>query len=254
MGKTAEKAGFLGFSIDVWMYLLLGLGAVLTTVDLVLAFLFAPLVLGAGAGGTAVINGVAVSNQLLLSQKIFFFHVPVAISSFLVILFAAYYSIRFLMTRDKGFDIKARVATEVTLMLVVLTLITGDLWTRYEWDAWWVWEPRLTTYFILTLLVAGYFVLRNSVEDEERRAVYAAVFCIIAAVDAPISFMITRLVPTKMHPVVLRSGGGLTGIQLLAFLLGMFGMLMIAWVVFKLRERQEFASERIEALKAARES
>ena len=69
---------------------------------------------------------------------------------------------------------------EVTLLFVILTLITGDLWTKASWGVWWEWEPRLTTYFIMTLLVIAYFVLRNSVEDEERRAVYAAVFGIIA--------------------------------------------------------------------------
>ena len=105
------------------------------------------------------------------SQKIFYFHVPVAISSFLVFFFTAYYGVRFLMTRDKVYDTRAKIATEVTLLFVILTLITGDIWTRYEWGAWWVWEPRLTTYFIMTLLVIAYFVLRNSIEDEERRMV-----------------------------------------------------------------------------------
>jgi len=235
------------------MYTLLGIGALLTTIDFILAFLFAPVVVGAGVGGTAIVNGVAVSNQLLFSQKIFYFHVPVAISSFLIFFFTAFYGVRFLMTKDKKYDTKAKIATEVTLLFVILTLITGDLWTRFEWGAWWVWEPRLTTYFIMTLLVIAYFVLRNSIDDEERRATYAAVFGIIAFLDAPISFAITRLIPSSVHPVVLRSGGGLTGVQLSAFLIGLFGMLMIAWVFFQFREREEFAKERLEALKAALE-
>lgn len=244
---------FLGLSGDAWTYLLLGMAAVLTTIDFILAFFYAPLVTGAQVSGLKVIGGVPVSNQLLFSQKIFYFHVPVAISSFLVFFFTAYYGVRFLMTRDKVFDTKAKIATEVTLLFVILTLITGDLWTRFEWGRWWVWEPRLTTYFIMTLLVVGYFVLRNSIEDEERRATYAAVFGIIAFIDAPISFAITRLVPSSVHPVVLRSGGGLTGTQLLAFLLGLFGMLMFAIVVYRLRLREEVVKERVEAVKAALE-
>jgi len=229
------------------------LGGLLTSIDFLLAFLVAPVVLGGGVGGTAMIGGIAVSNQLLFSQKIFYFHVPVAISSFLVFFFTAYHGVRFLMTKDKKYDTRAKIATEVTLVFVILTLITGDLWTRFEWGTWWVWEPRLTTYFIMTLLVIAYFVLRNSIEDEERRATYAAVFGIIAFLDAPISFAITRLVPSSVHPVVLRSGGGLTGSQLAAFLMGLFGMLMIAWVVFRIRLREEFATEQIEEIKAALE-
>ncbi len=247
------KRSLLGLTENTWLYLLLSLGAILTSIDFLLAFLVAPVVLGGGVGGTAMIGGVAISNQLLFSQKIFFFHVPVAISSFLVFFFTAYYGVRFLMTKDKKYDTRAKIATEVTLVFVILTLITGDLWTRFEWGTWWVWEPRLTTYFIMTLLVIAYFVLRNSIEDEERRATYAAVFGIFAFMDAPISFAITRLVPSSVHPVVLRSGGGLTGSQLAAFLMGMFGMLMIAWVVFRLRLREEFAQEHIEEIKAALE-
>jgi len=232
---------------------MLAIGAILTTIDFVLAFFYTPLVVGAQVAETRIINGIAVSNQLLFSQKIFYFHVPVAIGSFLVFFFTAYYGVRFLMTKEKKFDTRAKIATEVTLLFVVLTLITGDIWTRFEWGVWWVWEPRLTTYFIMTLLVIAYFVLRASIEDEERRATYAAVFGIIAFLDAPISFAITRLIPSSVHPVVLRSGGGLTGSQLVAFLLGLFGMLMVAWVVYQVRLREELAKERIEALKASLE-
>jgi len=247
------RRSLFGLTENTWLYMLLILGGLLTTVDFLMAFLVAPVVLGGGVGGTAIVNGIAISNQLLFSQKIFFFHVPVAISSFLVFFFTAYYGVRFLMTKDKKYDTRAKIATEVTLVFVILTLITGDLWTRFEWGTWWVWEPRLTTYFIMTLLVIAYFVLRNSIEDEERRATYAAVFGIFAFMDAPISFAITRLVPSSVHPVVLRSGGGLTGTQLAAFLMGMFGMLMLAWVVFRLRLREEFAQEHIDEIKAALE-
>ena len=235
------------------IYVFLGLGVLLTTIDFLLAFLVAPLVEGALVSEGRVIGGTFVQNQLLFSQKIFYFHVPVAISSFLIFFFTAYYGVRFLMTKKKEYDTRAKIATEVTLLFVILTLITGDLWTRFEWGKWWVWEPRLTTYFIMTLLVIAYFVLRNSIEDEERRATYAAVFGIIAFIDAPISFAITRIVPSSVHPVVLRSGGGLTGIQLASFLLGMFGMLMLAWVVYQVRLREEFLKDRLDAVKAALE-
>jgi len=251
--ETVSQHKFLGIPGNVWTLGMLAIGAILTTIDFVLAFFYTPLVVGAQVAETRIINGIAVSNQLLFSQKIFYFHVPVAIGSFLVFFFTAYYGVRFLMTKEKKFDTRAKIATEVTLLFVVLTLITGDIWTRFEWGVWWVWEPRLTTYFIMTLLVIAYFVLRASIEDEERRATYAAVFGIIAFLDAPISFAITRLIPSSVHPVVLRSGGGLTGSQLAAFLLGLFGMLMVAWVVYQVRLREELAKERIEALKASLE-
>ena len=53
-------------------------------------------------------------------------------------------------------------------MFVMLTMITGDLWTRLQWGVWWEWEPRLTTYFIMTLLVIA--LLRAAQLDRGRGA------------------------------------------------------------------------------------
>jgi heme exporter protein C len=236
----------------------LALAGVMTLGGFLLAFLVATpslmqRTLDSGKG--ALIGGQFLSNPIDFGQKIFYFHVPVAIASFVVFFFTAFYSVRFLMTRDRLFDTKARIATEVTLIFVLLTMFTGDLWTRWAWGVWWVWEPRLTTYFILTLLVIGYFVLRASVEDEEKRAVYAAAFGIIAFIDAPISFAITRLVPasSEAHPVVIGVPGGLDGPQLAAFLIAMFGMCLFGYVIYQLRYREERVKERLEVLKAALE-
>jgi len=252
--QSITQRRFLGLAGNTWTLLMLCIGAVLTTVDFILAFYYTPVVFGAGVGGSKTIGGVVVSQQLLFSQKIFYFHVPVAIGSFLIFTFAAAYALLFLVRKNATFDTRSRVAMEVTLLFVMLTLITGDIWTRFEWGVWWAFgEPRLTTYAIMTLLVIAYFVLRAAVTDDERRATYGAVFCIIAWIDAPISFMITRLIPTSIHPVVLRAGGGLTGLQLTAFLMGLFGMLFTSWAIYQLRLREEFAKERIDALKEALE-
>lgn len=179
-------------------------------------------------------------------QKIFYFHVPVAEISFVVFAFAAFYAIRFLMTRNRDYDTKNRVSMEVTLVFVGLTMATGILWTKAAWGVWWDWEPRLTTYFILTLLVIAYFVLRNSVEDEERRAVYGAVFTILAFIDVPISFFITRLIPSN-HPVI--ESGGLEGPMLVSFILGQIGMIALGYAIYQLRMGEVQLQERIEQAK-----
>jgi heme exporter protein C len=237
-------------------YLALAVGGVLTTVAFVMAFVYSAPVLANNSltsGGGALIGDKLITNPVLFSQKIFYFHVPVAITSFVIFFFTAFYGVRFLMTKDKRYDTKARIATEVTLLFVALTMITGDIWTRYEWGTWWVWEPRLTTYFIMMMLVIVYFVLRASIEDEERRAVYASAFGILAFLDAPLSFAITRIVPSGAHPVVLRAGGGLDAVQLSGFVIGLVGMLCLGYAVYQMRIREETVGERIEALKASLE-
>jgi heme exporter protein C len=240
---------------------LLVVGGVLTTIDFFMAFFYATV----PSFGTVTLPNatntarplVAAGTQGLqygiawFSQKIFYFHVPVAEASFLVFGVAAYFAIRFLMTRRKDYDTRSRIAMEVTLLFVILTMITGDLWTRASWGVWWQWEPRLTTYFIMTLLVIAYFVLRNSVDDEERRAAYASVFCIIAFIDAPISFMITRLIPGD-HPVVFTEGG-LAASQLIPFIIGQIGMLMIGFAIYTVRMHEERLHERLDVAKESLE-
>jgi heme exporter protein C len=237
-------------------FIAVAMGALLTSAAFVIAFVYSAPVLANNTlttGGGAMIGGELIANPVLFSQKIFYFHVPVAITSFAVFFFTAFYGARFLMTKDKRYDTKARIATEVTLVFVALTMITGDIWTRYEWGTWWVWEPRLTTYFIMMMLVIAYFVLRASIEDEERRAVYASAFGILAFLDAPLSFAITRIVPSGAHPVVLRAGGGLDAWQLGGFIIGLIGMLCLGFAIYQMRLREENVKERLEALKASLE-
>ncbi|MDR0514426.1 MAG: hypothetical protein LBG81_04610, partial [Coriobacteriaceae bacterium] len=101
--------------------LLLAAGALLTTAGFVLSFTVAPLVLGAEVNGVELIGDSMVGNQLLLSQKIFYFHMPVAVVSMAALAFTAFYGIRFLMTKEARFDTCARVATEISLVFILCT-------------------------------------------------------------------------------------------------------------------------------------
>lgn len=226
----------------------LAIGAVLTTAGFLMAFLYAAPVNGAALSSPELVGDVMVTHQQLLSQKIFYFHMPVAIVSFLALVFSAYYGVRFLMTRESRYDTCARIAMEITLMFVIFTMVTGDLWTRFEWGVWWTWEPRLTTYLILMLIVIAYFVLRNAVDDPERRATYSSVLGIIALVDVPICFMITRLIPSSVHPVITREGGMAPDMAMTVMLI-MVGMMLVAFALYRLRFRQVRLEERLRALK-----
>jgi heme exporter protein C len=223
-------------------------GAVLSTIGFLMAFLYAGPVNGASVDGVELIGGQMVSNKLLLSQKIFYFHMPSAIVSFIALVFGCYYSVRFLMTKHQRFDTCAKVAMQIALVFVIMTMITGDLWTRFEWGVWWTWEPRLTTYLILMLIIIAYFVLRNAIDEPERRGVYAAVIGIIATIDVPICFMVTRLIPSSVHPVVLREGG-MTADMGMTVAVCMIGLLLVGFGLYRMRFRQVRLQERLQDLK-----
>lgn len=249
MNTGKETTGAFGRALERWTPVLLAAGVLLTVVDVVWTFTLAPLVQGAQLSEPVIIAGTQVTTKLLLSQKIFYLHVPVAVASFAAMAFAAFFAIRFLMTRDRAFDVRSKTAMEITLVFIVATMISGDLWTYFEWGVWWTWEPRLTTYFILMLLVIGYFILRNAFDDPERRARFSAVFGVVAFIDAPISFLITRLVPTSIHPVVFRTDSGLPPMMLIPFLLGLFGMLVVAFALYRIAVRINMDALEVEELK-----
>ena len=231
--------------------ILLAVGAVLSTLGFILTFTVAGVVNGAAVDGVELIGDQMVSNQLLFSQKIFYFHMPVAVVSMMALALTAFFGIRFLMTRNALYDAKAMTATEVALVFVLMTMASGEMWERFEWGVWWTWEPRLTTYFILMLLVIGYFILRAAVDEPERRATYASVFGIITFIDVPICFMITRLVPSSVHPVIFRTDSGLSPDMLAPLMCAMFGMMLVAFGVWRWRLRVEDLSLRVEAIKEA---
>ena len=212
-------------------------GAVLTTIGFLMAFFYVAPVGGATVNGAELIGDVMVSQKMLLSQKIFYFHMPVAITSFLALGFGCYYAVRFLMTKNRRFDTCSRICLEIALLFVVLTMITGEMWTRFEWGVWWSWEPRLTTYLILMLIVIAYFVLRSSVDEPERRATFAAVVAIIATIDVPICFMITR-----------REGGMSPEMGLCVGLCAL-GMMLVGFALYRARFNQVRLTQRVDALK-----
>ena len=223
-------------------------GGVLTTIGFLLTFLYAPLVNGAAVDGVEMIGGQMVSNMLLLSQKIFYFHMPVAITSFVALAFTAYYGIRFLMTKEKRFDTCGKIATEIALVFILCTMFSGEMWERFEWGVWWTWDPRLTTYLILMLIIIAYFILRNAIDEPERRATYGAVLSIIALIDVPICFMVTRLIPSSIHPVVVREGG-MSADMGITLMFCLVGIMLIGFALYRFRFRQVRLTERVEALK-----
>lgn len=237
-----------GRSQDKWIentapYVLVG-GIVLSTLGFLMAFLWVPPVGGATVNGVELIGDVVITQKLLLSQKIFYFHMPVAITSFLALLVGGVYSVRYLMTKEIRYDQCARVAMEVALVFVIMTMVTGEMWTRFEWGVWWTWDPRLTTYLILMIIVIAYFVLRGGIDELERRNTYSAVIAIFACVDVPICLLITRLIPSSVHPVVLREGG-MTPEMGLCVGLCLLGMVCIGFALYQARLRQIGLSQRI---------
>jgi len=132
-------------------------------------------------------------------QKIFYLHLPVAISTFLACTVTFIASIGYLMQRKSRWDDLASAAARVAVQLCSIVLITGMIWGKSAWGRWWTWSPRLTFSLALWLLYITYMMIRASISSSQRRAVVGAVYAIIAFLDVPLVYLSARMM-VDIHP------------------------------------------------------
>ncbi len=133
-------------------------------------------------------------------QKIFYYHVPSAISSYLLFALAFAFSIIYLWKDEPVWDTLAHACAEVGWVFITVVLVTGPIWGRAAWGKWWVWEPRLTTALVLWLMYTAYFLLRLFSGHDPRTARVAAVMAIVAFFDVPIVHFAIKWWGSIVHP------------------------------------------------------
>jgi heme exporter protein C len=93
-------------------------------------------------------------------QRIFYFHVPIAITAYACFGWAAWKALRLLWTREQRYDLESYTAVHMGVIFGILTLLTGSIWARTSWGHWWVWGSRqLVLFLVLFLFYAAYFML-----------------------------------------------------------------------------------------------
>ena len=201
---------------------------------LLLAFLYAPID----------------ASTMGYSQKIFFYHAPIAETALVAFGVAFVAAILYLRSQDPKWDRLGVVSVRLGLVFSLLVMATGMIWGKAAWGTWWDWEPRLTTFLLVCFLYVAYFVLRSVVEEEQRRATFAAVFSIIAFIDVPITFFATRFLPAGMHHTVITTGGtGMPGSMFVSFFISMIGMTLLLVALIRRDLAVEELKDRVADLK-----
>lgn len=186
-------------------------------------------------------------------QRIFYYHVPAAWSCFLAFGVACGASIAYLSSRKRQWDHAAHAAVEVGMMFGTMVLVTGPIWAKPIWGAWWTWDSRLTTTLILWLIFASYLLLREFTRGSETAARFAAVLAIVGTLDIPLIVLSTRLWRT-IHPAVLRTRGGESGLtdgaMLTTLLLCTAAFTLLFFWLWVLRMRTLRLADEVEVLQA----
>ncbi len=193
------------------------------------------------------------SGQILDSSfKIFYFHLPIAFTSYLAFFVVFIASIQQLRTGERKWDIVALSSAEVGVIFAFLVLLTGSIWAKATWGWYWIWEPRLTTSLALFLVYMAYLMLRQAVEEAEKKARLSSVFGIVAFMSVPLSFLSIRLWRSA-HPLMFgdasygSTGGGLSGTILqLTLIVNMVAFLLLFLILLNYRINNEVLKEEIE--------
>jgi heme exporter protein C len=214
-------------------------------------------------GGAAILAGLLAIVLILvlvpkdadqgISQKIFYFHVPIALTAYAGFGLGAWKALRLLWKGGDRYDLESYTAIHQGTIFGLLTLITGSLWAKASWGHWWLWsENQLVLFLVLFLFYCAYFMLRFSVEPGARRERISAVYALFGVALIPVSFLAIRLAQQAIHPTTFTlDGPQMAGSQFAGFLAGWAAMTVVGYAMY----RVELAGKRTDlALRELREN
>src|SRR3954463_8310575 len=180
-----------------------------------------------------------------LSQRIFYFHVPLALTSYACFGWGAWKALTYLRSRRETADLESYVAIHQGVIFGALTLLTGSLWAKISWGVWWSWsEDQLVMFLVLFLFYCAYFMLRYSVDPGPARANMCAVYAVFGVILIPISFLAIRLANQLIHPVVFTPDGPQrSGSMFFTFCVSLAAMLAVAATLYHV----ELTGKRLDA-------
>ncbi len=168
--------------------------------------------------------------------RIAFFHIPVAWVSVLAFLVSAFYGAKYLKEPKRHYDRLSANSAGLGLVFVILATLSGAVFSKLTWGAYWNWDPRQTTIFVLLLIYGAYLTLRAAMPDEKRRARVSAVYALLSFLTVPfLVFIIPRLY-FSLHPSPVLNAGGhidMDPVMLWTLLAALADMTGIYWYLLK---------------------
>ncbi|MDP7628704.1 MAG: cytochrome c biogenesis protein CcsA [SAR202 cluster bacterium] len=180
---------------------------------------------------------VPTEQNLGVSQRIFYVHVPMAWLGMVSIVVVAISSAIHLITSKEKWDSFAYANAELGVTFITLLLVTGIVWTKVTWGVWWTWDARLTTTAILWFIFVGYLMLRAYGPKGSQGARYGAVVALIGAIDTPIIYMATvwwRTVHPEMNVGPLSEEGSLDSSMLITLMISTIAFTFLyVWIMIE---------------------
>lgn len=132
--------------------------------------------------------------------RIAFFHIPTAWVAVVAFFGAAYWGARYLKTRELHYDAKSARSAILGLIFTLMATVSGAVFSKLTWGAYWNWDPRQTTIFVLLLIYAAYVTLRMTMRDERARASSSAVYALFSFIAVPFLVFVLPRMFFSLHP------------------------------------------------------
>lgn len=120
------------------------------------------------------------------SVRIMYIHVPSAWMGMFVYVTMAVAAFIGLVWKHVVAELYARAAAPIGAAFTFVCLVSGALWGKPMWGAWWVWDARLTSMLFLFFLYVGYIGLVGAFDDEQKGLKAGAGLLLIGVIDIPV--------------------------------------------------------------------
>lgn len=182
--------------------------------------------------------------------RILFFHLPCAFLAVVWLFVATWHGARSLSGRGADADAKTCAAMELTGLFCALTMLTGIVFSKAQWGAWWQGDPRQTSFLIVLFIVGAYFALRMALADEEKRKSFSAAYVLGSLVpNLVLIFVLPRLPQVRsFHPSDTLAGGNLDATHWTFVLLSFAALAAVSAWAYRMRLRAAALEEELENL------
>ncbi len=197
------------------------------------------LILYATIGGLLLdVPRLAILNETIRNL---YFHVPMWFSMIVLFGISVVYSVKYLSSQNELDDRKAVEGANTGIIFGLLGLVTGALWANYTWGQFWSFDPKQNFAAISILLYFAYFILRNAIDEEQKRAKIAAIYNVFAFPMMVVLLFVLPRLQDSLHP----GNGGNPGFNSydldsrmrMVFYPAVIGWILIGYWIYSLRLR-----------------